>query len=170
LLEGASGAKPDEFGGTLLVGRHHARHQAGHQGGNFFTIYNDIGRVTMALALKDPGAPGVTNVPSALNAVTFTHYRVDFRRTDGRNVQGSDVPYAFESGLTFSVPPDGTVQIGFDIVNTPRNRRRRSRRWSPTLTSSIPSRRDVLRERHGREERHCAGLDGHFVRKLRGSH
>jgi hypothetical protein len=41
---------------------------------------------------------------------------VEYRRTDNHNVQGVDVPYAFESGLTFSVPPDGTVQVGFDIV------------------------------------------------------
>jgi hypothetical protein len=116
LLEGASGAKPDQFGGTLLSDVTTLVIRPDTQGGNYFTIYNDIGRVTMALALKDPGAPGVTNVPSALNAVTFTHYRVDYKRTDGRNVQGVDLPYAFESGLTFSVPPDGTVQVGFDIV------------------------------------------------------
>jgi len=116
LLEGASGAKPDEFGGTLLSDVATLIIRPDTQGGNYTSFYNDIGRVTMALALKDPGAPGVTNVPSALNAVTFTHYRVDFRRTDGRNVQGVDVPYAFESGLTFSVPPDGTVQVGFDVV------------------------------------------------------
>lgn len=112
-LEGASGAKPDVFSGTLasdvitIVKRDNV---------NVSTIFNDGGRVTMALALKDPGAPGVPNLPSALNSVTFTHYRVVYRRTDGRNVQGVDVPYAFDSGLTFSVPPDGTVQVGFEIV------------------------------------------------------
>ena len=116
LLEGASGAKPDQFGGTLLSDVTTLVIRPADQGGNYFTFYNDIGRVTMALALKDPGSPGVTSTPSALNAVTFTHYRVAYRRTDGRNVQGVDVPYAFESGLTFSAPPDGTVQVAFDVV------------------------------------------------------
>jgi hypothetical protein len=104
-LQGASGAKPDAFGGTLLS-----------DVTTKSSIFNDIGLVTMALALKDPGMPGVTNVPSPLNAVTFTHYRVEYRRTDGRNVQGVDVPYAFESGLTFTVAPDGSAPARFDIV------------------------------------------------------
>jgi hypothetical protein len=112
-LEAASGAKPDIFGGTLnsdvttIVKRNSV---------DVATIFNDGGRVSMALSLKDPGAPGLPNQPSPLNAVTFTHYRVEYRRTDGRNVQGVDVPYAFDSGLTFTVPPDGTIQVGFEIV------------------------------------------------------
>jgi hypothetical protein len=104
-LVAAAGAKPDLFTGTLLSD---VTTKA--------SIFNDLGRVTMTLALKDPGAPGVTNVPGPLNAVTFTHYRVEYRRTDGRNAQGVDVPYAFDSGLTFSVNPDGAAQAVFDIV------------------------------------------------------
>jgi hypothetical protein len=80
------------------------------------TRFNDIGRVTLSLTLKDAGAPGVGNTPSELNTVTFTRYRVVFRRTDGRNVQGVDVPYAFDSGMTISVPISGAVQQTFDIV------------------------------------------------------
>ena len=113
LLEAASGAKPGEFSGTLrsdvvtMVKRNNV---------DVPTIFDDGGRVTMALSLKDPGASGVSSSASSLNSVTFTHYRVVYRRTDGRNVEGVDVPYAFDSGLTFSVPPDGTVQVGFEIV------------------------------------------------------
>lgn len=115
-LVAASGAQPDELGGTLLSDVTTVVIRPDSQGGNYSSIFNDLGRVTMALALKDPGQPGVTNAPSPLNTVTFTHYRVDYRRTDGRNVQGVDVPYAFESGLTFTVPASGTAQAGFDIV------------------------------------------------------
>jgi len=104
-LVGAPGAKPDAFNGTLLS-----------DVTTKSSIFNDIGRVTMVLALKDPGAPGVTNVPGPLNAVTFTHYRVEYRRTDGRNTQGVDVPYAFDSGLTFTVRADGSASATFDIV------------------------------------------------------
>ena len=80
------------------------------------TVYNDVGRVTFSLVLKDPGAPGITNVPSDQNTVQMTHYRVVYRRTDGRNVQGVDVPYAFDSGMTILVPANGSGQNTFDIV------------------------------------------------------
>ena len=80
------------------------------------TRFNDVARVTFALILKDPGAPGITNVPSAQNEVQITHYRVVYRRTDGRNVQGVDVPYAFDSGMTILVPATGSGQQTFDIV------------------------------------------------------
>ena len=80
------------------------------------TRFNDVGRVTMSLVLRDPGSPGVANTPSELNAVTITHYRVVYRRTDGRNVQGVDVPFAFDSGMTITVAPTGQGQQTFDIV------------------------------------------------------
>ncbi|HEY3091481.1 MAG TPA: hypothetical protein VGJ52_00230 [Vicinamibacterales bacterium] len=80
------------------------------------TRFNDVGRVTMSLVLRDPGSPGVANTPSELNAVTITHYRVVYRRTDGRNVQGVDVPFAFDSGMTITVSPTGQGQQTFDIV------------------------------------------------------
>jgi hypothetical protein len=80
------------------------------------TRFNDVGRVTLSLLLKDAGAPGVANTPSELNTVTFTRYRVSFRRTDGRNAQGVDVPYTFDSGMTITVPISSAVQQTFDIV------------------------------------------------------
>jgi hypothetical protein len=80
------------------------------------TVFNDVGRVTFSVILKDPGAPGITNVPSPQNTVQMTHYRVVYRRTDGRNVQGVDVPYAFDSGMTILVPASGAGQNTFDIV------------------------------------------------------
>ena len=80
------------------------------------TRFNDVGRVTFSMVLKDPGAPGITNVPSDQNTVQITHYRVVYRRTDGRNVQGVDIPYAFDSGMTILVPATGSGQQTFDIV------------------------------------------------------
>ena len=80
------------------------------------TRFNDPGRVTLSLVLRDAGAPGVANTPSELNTVTVTHYRVVYRRTDGRNVQGVDVPWAFDSGMTVSVPASAAVQQTFDLV------------------------------------------------------
>lgn len=118
-LEGASGAQPDEFGGTLasdvltLVERTVDGEQV-----RVPTIFADNGRVTMRLVLRDPGTPGNAAAPSALNQVTFTRYRVRYRRTDGRNTEGVDVPYTFDSAATFTVPNDGSVEAAFLLVRT----------------------------------------------------
>lgn len=80
------------------------------------TIYNDFGEVTMSMILKDPGTGAVTATPTAINQVTFNRYRVTYRRTDGRNTPGVDVPYDFDSAVTFTVPRDGRISAGFQIV------------------------------------------------------
>jgi hypothetical protein len=56
----------------------------------------------MTLAQKDINTTASTN-----NVVTFTRYRVTYRRADGRNVPGLDVPYAFDGAATFTVTPNG---------------------------------------------------------------
>ena len=112
-LTAASGAEPAKLGGTL-----DSDVITNVKVNNVLTptVFSDPGQVTMSLAIKDPGAPGITNVPSPLNIVTFTHYRVVYRRTDGHNIEGTDVPYAFDSGLTFSVPTDAPAVAGFELV------------------------------------------------------
>ena len=116
-LSAASGASSSDTGGTLqsdvvvLVTEEPCSPESPCP-----TIVNDVGEVEMALVLKDPGSPGVPASPTALNMVTIDRYRVEYRRTDGRNVQGVDVPYAFDSGLTFTIPSDGQATAGFQIV------------------------------------------------------
>lgn len=80
------------------------------------SVYDDIGQVTMELVLKDPGQAGTTATPSSLNQVTFDRFHVEFVRSDGRNVQGVDVPYAFDASTTFTVPNTGTVAQPFELV------------------------------------------------------
>jgi hypothetical protein len=80
------------------------------------TVFNDIGQVTMSIILKDPGQTGVVSTPSLLNAVTFSRYRVDYRRADGRNTPGVDVPFPIDSAVTFTVPNDGTATASFELV------------------------------------------------------
>ena len=46
-----------------------------------------------------------TRPTTPINAITLTRYRVDFRRTDGRNTPGVDVPYGFDGGLGISDQP-----------------------------------------------------------------
>lgn len=117
LMEGASGATPDEFGGNLssdvltIVQRTVAGAQV-----EVPTVFNDLGRVTMRLVLKDPGIPGVAATPSALNEVTITRYRVVYTRADGRNTPGVDVPFPFDSGVTFTIPVGSDVTAAFELV------------------------------------------------------
>jgi hypothetical protein len=61
-------------------------------------VAEDFGQVTMRLAPKDITAPLSTN-----NDVTITRYRVQYRRSDGRNTPGVDVPYGFDGAITFTV-------------------------------------------------------------------
>jgi hypothetical protein len=78
-------------------------------------IVEDLGRVTMSMALKDPGAATIANVASDLNFITVRRYHVQFIRADGRNTPGVDVPYAFDGGLTMTVGLGGAEQ-SFTLV------------------------------------------------------
>jgi hypothetical protein len=75
------------------------------------TIFNDVGTVTLRLAMKN-----YLVSPSFNNEVTITRYHVSYRRADGRNTQGVDVPYAFDGAATGTVPATGTISIGFELV------------------------------------------------------
>jgi hypothetical protein len=75
-------------------------------------VFEDNGRVVLSIALKD-----VTNPtgPTTNNFITLNRYRVDFRRTDGRNTQGVDVPYAFEGAIAMTVTDQQTQGV-FSLV------------------------------------------------------
>jgi len=79
------------------------------------TVFEDVGRVTLSMALKDPGAQLIGNVASELNYITVTRYHVKFIRADGRNTPGVDVPYAFDGGVTVTVRPSG-AEATFPLV------------------------------------------------------
>jgi hypothetical protein len=80
------------------------------------TIFNDPGRATVHLGLKDPGSLANPTAPSQINAITLTRYHVSFRRADGRNTPGVDVPYGFDGAVTGTVAGADSVQIGFELV------------------------------------------------------
>ena len=65
-------------------------------------VFDDVARVTTRLALKDPGTAENPVSPTTSNYVTVTRYHVEYRRTDGRNTPGVDVPFAFDGGVTFT--------------------------------------------------------------------
>jgi hypothetical protein len=75
------------------------------------TIFGDSGLASFRLVPKD-----VTIQPTTNNQVTITRYHVAYRRTDGHNVQGLDVPYAFDGAATVTVPSTGNASVGFVLV------------------------------------------------------
>ncbi len=116
-LEGASGADPDEF--STVVGsdvQTLVRKTIDGQEILVPTIFMDPGRVLLSLGLKNPGTVASPTEPSALNAITVNRYRVVYRRSDGRNTQGIDVPYAFDGGMTVTVLPGEVAEGFFELV------------------------------------------------------
>src|SRR5258708_6143361 len=76
------------------------------------TYFADLGQATLQLQVKDQGG----TAPTPANAITLTQYHVKYMRTDGRNVQGVDVPYEFDGGLGVTV--FGTATVSFTLVRT----------------------------------------------------
>ena len=107
-LTAASGAEPDEFGGTLssdvitFV-------TSGTGGEKVATVFADLGEVNFALGLKDPGSANSPSVPSTTNFITVNRYHVQFIRTDGRNTPGVDVPFGFDGAMTVTVGGSGAT-------------------------------------------------------------
>lgn len=80
------------------------------------TVVNDMAVVNFSLLLRDPGEVASPSSPSGLNQVTVNRYRVQYRRADGHNVPGVDVPYDFDSAFTVTVPATGNAEAAFEIV------------------------------------------------------
>lgn len=116
LLEGASGAQGSQFSGTFQsdVVTNVTQTIGGAQV-SVPTIFEDPGQVQLRIILKDLGNPGATAGPSALNMVTINRYHVQYRRSDGRNVQGVDVPYAFDGAFTATIT-NTPIQLSFTLV------------------------------------------------------
>jgi len=77
------------------------------------TIFGDTGTVTLSLAAKDINTPtGLTSN----NQVTVNRIHVSYRRTDGRNTEGVDVPFGFDTASTITVPITGNATTSFILV------------------------------------------------------
>ncbi len=115
-LTAASGATPGTFGSVLESDVQTLVDQTVNgQQTKVPTIFEDLGQVTLHMALKDQGAPGTLAASSALNPITLTRYHVHYLRSDGRNVQGVDVPYDFDGAVTLTVG-EATAAASFILV------------------------------------------------------
>lgn len=74
-------------------------------------FFNDVATATIRIDAKNQDA-----VTSALNAVTLTRYRVTFRRSDGRNTPGVDVPYGFDGGVGVTIDLGRSTNVSLDII------------------------------------------------------
>jgi hypothetical protein len=75
------------------------------------TIFSDSGGVTLRALQKDVSAVS----PSSNSEVTISRYRVAYRRADGRNTPGVDVPYSFDGAAT-GTTVGGKLDLSFEIV------------------------------------------------------
>ena len=101
----ASQGEEDEFSGVLLS-------DVVTNGG----VINDNGRVSLRLALKNPGTPSSPLAPTTLNEITITRYRVKYLRADGRSTPGVDVPHDFDGAFTVTVGAQGGSEGTFILV------------------------------------------------------
>lgn len=115
-LTGASGAKPDTFANTLQSDViTYVKTTVGGQDVPVATIFEDMGRVSLKMALKDVGGANAPTLPTSSNSITVTRYHVEYRRADGRNTPGVDVPYPFDGGVTGTFDSNGNTMT-FVIV------------------------------------------------------
>jgi hypothetical protein len=87
-LSAAPGAEPDELDHTL-------QSDVLTNG----SVFEDPGVATMRVQLKDITSGPITET----NFVTLTRYNVVFRRSDGRNAPGIDVPYGFDGAASATI-------------------------------------------------------------------
>jgi hypothetical protein len=96
-IQAAAGNDPSKFSGSL--------------GSDVLTNnvrYEDPGQVVLRVAMVDP----VTLTgPTSTNFITVTRYRVHYVRSDGKAVQGVDVPFDFEGS--------GSMTIGVAVGTLP---------------------------------------------------
>jgi hypothetical protein len=76
-------------------------------------VFTDPATVTFRVEMKDPIGP---TAPGAINDITVNRYHVTYRRADGRNTPGVDVPYGFDGAFTVTIPAGGSADVSFDIV------------------------------------------------------
>ena len=112
-LQSAQGSKPASLGGTLTsdVLTSVTTPAPCTAAAPCPTVFNDVGQVVLRLSAKD-----ISVAPTTNNQVTVSRYHVTYRRADGRNTAGVEVPFPFDGAVTATVPATGTVSIGFELV------------------------------------------------------
>jgi hypothetical protein len=69
------------------------------------------GAATLSSIMKN-----LTIAPTPNNDVTINRYRVEYRRPDGHNTPGTDVPNPFDGVTAALIPAGGTGAVSFEII------------------------------------------------------
>jgi hypothetical protein len=95
-LTASSGAKPSEFG-SILESDVVTNIKTTVDGKEVLvpTVFEDLAKLAVHMTPKDAAA-----AVTPTNNVTVTGYHVEFKRSDGRNTKGVDVPYGFDGAAT----------------------------------------------------------------------
>jgi len=75
--------------------------------------FRDIGQASIRVEMKNALS---TTAPSPISAITLNRYRVRYRRTDGQNREGIDVPYGFDGATTVTIAVRSSAAVQFDLV------------------------------------------------------
>jgi len=117
-LEASTGREPDKITGVLNSDvLTYVKKDVGGSTTLVPTIFADNLIATFRLGMKDPGSTDSPTKPSTTNYITITRYHVKYIRSDGRAVEGIDVPYAFDGGATGTITPDG-LKLVMTLVRT----------------------------------------------------
>lgn len=78
-------------------------------------VFADTVEMAIAVRFKNPNIPTVPSIPSA---VIIERYEVKYRRSDGRGVEGQDVPFSISGNMTaaFDVKTSGTDPLLVEVV------------------------------------------------------
>jgi len=77
------------------------------------TVTADPAQVTLRAQMLNPDP---INGSSQYNNVIVTRYVVTYFRSDGKNVEGVDIPYSFEGYLSTLVEIDNIAELSFVLV------------------------------------------------------
>jgi hypothetical protein len=78
-------------------------------------IQSDNATLAIAVRFKNPNIETVPSIPSAVN---IERYEIRYRRSDGRGVEGQDVPFPISGNLTsgYDVKTSGTDPLLLEVV------------------------------------------------------
>ena len=79
------------------------------------SIVSDSVELAIAIRFKNPN---IATVPSIPSAVIIDRYEISYRRSDGRGVEGQDVPYRISGNINtaFDVKTSGTDPLSLEVV------------------------------------------------------
>ncbi len=97
------------------------------------TIFTDAAQLTIQVTPKNPNL-----ATSATSSVTLERYEVRYLRSDGRNVEGVDVPYRISGPMAFTVPMNATGNAVIEVV------RAQAKREPPLLNLASGTGEDII--------------------------